>query len=146
MTHGGWSPHRDQVISANPGRGVKDWLSDSASHGSASWDGVACKVFWVVAVVCGTGCLLPQAANRDPLEWAQWVLLWLCSHWMGSADLDEVIFTQLEDRASLRTSSFVKVVNGSTTCQSSSTLSAKWQDLLGIGSWAFSTQYWRAFA
>ena len=52
--------------------------------------------------------------------------------------------TQLEGAVATRTSSSVKENSGFITHWSSTTLSAKWQGLLGIGSWIFSTQYWRS--
>ena len=59
----------------------------------------------------------------------------------GSASLGEVTSTQLEGAGVIRTSSSVKVTRGSITHQSSNKLSTKWQDSLGISSWAFSTKY-----
>ena len=129
-----------------PWWGCWGWLLDSACHSTTSWVRVACAVIWAVAVVCGPDHPLPQATKKDPLEWAWQVLLWPYSHCVGSTDLDGMIFTQLEGRTSSWTSSSVKVVSGSIICQSSNTPSVKWQDSLGIGGWAFSAQYWRAFA
>ena len=88
--------------------------------------------FLGVAMVCGPGHPPPWAAKKDPLEWAQWVLLWLHSCWVGSANLDGMIFTQLECRTSSRTSLSVKVVSSSIVCCSCKTLSANWQGLPGI--------------
>ena len=80
-----------------PWQEASGWLLDSACHGTTSQVRASYQlVIWVVAVVCGPGCLSPYAAEKDPLEWAQWILLWLCSLWVGSADLDGMIFTQLE--------------------------------------------------
>ena len=133
------------------GRG---WHLDSTSHGATSQVRVVCEVIWAVVVVCHTGHISQWAAKRDPLGQAWWLLLWLQSHWAGSASQGEagsggqgeVISTQLEARASLRTSSSVKETSGSITQQSSTMLSVTWQGSLGTGGWAFSTQYWRALA
>ena len=141
----GLSPCRDQAVSTNPGGGVQGWLLDSACHSMTSQVGVACVVAWAVAIAYDPGHFPPWATKKDPLQWAQWVLLWLHSCWVGSADLDGMIFTQLEGRTSSRTSLSVKVVSSSIICWSSNTHSAKWWHSLGIGSWAFSTQCWKVF-
>ena len=65
---GGLSPCRDQVISTNPGGGVKGWLLDSVDQSSASWDEVAHELVWAGVVTSGAGHLPPQAADRDPLK------------------------------------------------------------------------------
>ena len=153
MTDSGLSPHRDHAISTNISGGVGGWLSDAASCGTTSQIRVVCEVIWVVVVVCSTGCLSPWAANRDPLGQAHWLLLWLQSHgagstsWgrAGSAGQGKLISTQMEVRVSLRTSSSIKETSGFITCQSSNTLSVKWQGLPGTGSWVFSNHYWMAF-
>ena len=143
MTSGGLSSHRNCAISTNPGGGVRAWLSDFAGCDTTSQVGVVCEVIWAVVTVGGTGHLLPLATNRDLLRCAQWLLLWLWSYWAGSAGQGEVISTQLEGKASLRTSSSVKETISSIAWQSSTMLSATWWGLLGTGSWAFSAQYWR---
>ena len=77
---GGLSPCRGPSDFHKPWWGCWGWLLDFACCGSASWDRVAHELVWAVAVICGTGCLLPRATHRDPLEQAQWVWLWLHSH------------------------------------------------------------------
>ena len=139
MTDNGLSPHRDHAISTN---------SDGGHGGMGlgctsifSWgEAVGISAFLVLM-----GQLTPWAIDRDPLGWAQQLLLWLWSCWASSAGWGKLISIQLEGRASLRTSSSVKETSGSITCQSSNTLSTKQQGLLGISSCTFSAQYWRAF-
>ena len=129
------SPCRDWAISANPGGGIGGWLLASACHGMTSQVRVACVVVWAVTVVGGPAHPLPWATKKDPLGWAQQVLLWLCCHWVGSTDLDSVIFTQLEGGMSSRTFSSVKVVSSSIVCCRSKTLlpigEAHWGSVVG---------------
>ena len=133
MTNGKLSPHRDHAISTNPGRGVRGWLLDSTSHGTISWVGVACKVIWVVVVVCSTGHLSPWAADRDPQCRPSSFCYGLQSHSAGlasqgragSASWGKLISTQLEGKVSLRTYSSVKETSGFITCQHSNTLFTK---------------------
>ena len=110
-----------------------------------TWGGVAGSFL----ILVGAGQLLPQAANKDPLGQAYVLWLWLQLQWgsagVGSASLGELTSTQLEGSGVTRTSSSIKVTSGSIACWISNTLSTKWWGSLEIGSWAFSTQYWRAF-
>ena len=145
MTYGGLSPCRDHTIPTNPGGRVWGWLSDFASHNTTLLVGVVCKVIWVVVVVHSTGHVSPWAADRDPLGQAQELLLKLQSCGAGSASWGKLISTQLKGWVPLRTSSSIIEVSSSITCQSSNTLPAKWQGLLGTSSWAFSTQCWGTF-
>ena len=133
------SPCRAQVISANPGGG----------HGDSWWD---CSSMFSWEEAAGTSVSsvvisqpLPWAADRDLLEWAQQLLLWLWlqwgSHGVGSVSLGKLISTQLEGTVAVRTSS-IKETSSSITHWSSTTLSDRWWGSSGIGSCAFSSQYW----
>ena len=142
----GLSPHGDQAISKNPGGGVWGWLLDSACCSSSSWVVVAWAVISMVAGVYGPGHPPPLAAEMDPLAWAWCFLLQLHSHSGGSANLDGVIFHPIRRWDVFQNFLLVKVVSSSMVHQRSNTLSAKGQDSPGIGSWAFSAQYQRAYS
>ena len=138
------SPHRVLMISTNLGWGHEDLRCDCCSI--TFWGGVASSSLPLVAY----GWSLLWAASRDPFGWAcvLWLQLWLQLQWgstrVGSASLGKVTSTQLEGAGVERTS--VKVTRDSIAHQSSNTLSTKWRGSPGIGSWAFSAQYWRALA
>ena len=140
----GCSPHRDHAISANPGGGVRGWLSDFTGCNTTSWVRVVCEVIWAVVVVHSTDCLT-MGHQQGLLGWAKQLLLQLQSHgaglanWgrAGSASWGKLISTQLEGRAPLRTSSSIKETSSSIACQSSNMLSTKQQGLLGTGCWVF---------
>ena len=90
----------------------------------------------------GFDCPMAQAAINNPLVWALWLLLWLCSQdvggFTGSDILEDVILTQLGVRLLSRTSAWVNKVRGSMAYWSSSTLFNSWWGLPGVGGWAFS--------
>ena len=69
------SPSRACAISTNPGGGHGDFRSGFNCNGIASWGGVAGASAFLMVV----GQLSPQAADGDPLGWAQklWLWLWL---------------------------------------------------------------------
>ena len=144
-TLGRLSPCKDHVISANPGgvMVVNGWylpvlapppgLVQLGDLPSGWW-------LWPSAILY---CRLPK---NNPLVWGLWLLLWLHSPGEGSSFLEDVIITHLEGGMSSSTSALVNVVWGSIACHSSSTLSASQWGLPGVGGWAFSAQYCRAFA
>ena len=119
------SPCRARVISTNLGGGHGSWLD----YSSIFWKGAVGTSASLVVM----GQSMPWATDGDPLGWAKWLLLWLQSCRTGFASLDKLTSTQLEGAVAAKTSSSVKETSGSITCQSSTTLSARWCGSLGIG-------------
>ena len=121
-------PHRDCMISANPGGG--------AFH---LWVGAG-DVLAIWVVVMGFDLPTLWAAVKEPQAWALLFSLWLCSWDMvGSVGLDvleDVIFTQCEGTSLPKTSMSVNIVNSSMASLSSHTHSTNWHGLPGIGGWA----------
>ena len=108
--------------------------------GTRETDGLTAQV-----VAVGFDHPMPWATMNAPLAWTLWLLLWLHSLVVGgsagSTICKDVILTQVEGGLLSRISVFVNEVKGSIAHQSSSTLSANWQDSPGISGWAFSAQY-----
>ena len=141
-------PHTGISQYANPG-GVYHWLMVSSGCDSYVWgwgDWWTCKP----GCGCGFGHPMPWVTANAPLAQALQLLLQLHSLVVGGSvgsDVHEdMILIQLEGRLSSRTSTSVNEVRGSMAHQNSSMLSTSWQDMPGIGGWAFSTHYWRALA
>ena len=99
-----------------------------------------------ICLLSGSGSVFTMGCQQGPLGWAWQLWLWLWLWWgycgMGSIGLGDLTSAQLDGAVTAKTLTSVNDTSNSIAHWSSTTLSARQWGWPGIGSWAFSPQYW----